>query len=200
MKIALLPGIFFPMPGGAQVQTHNLANKLVRKGHKVDVFLLNKTNIKNNLYNIIIINKLILSFFFYLNFFLKINLSFIFKIYIKSIMIKNKYDIFHFQLINFKMLFLIKVLKSLDQKIIVTFQGIDIQIDKEINYGYRLNKNYEKSLLNTLKDIDVFLSISKNIKNDLLDLGIKKDKIVIIPNSVEIEKIKKFPNNNNNIR
>ena len=115
-------------------------------------------------------------------------------------MIKNKYDIFHFQLINFKMLFLIKVLKSLDQKIIVTFQGIDIQIDKEINYGYRLNKNYEKSLLNTLKDIDVFLSISKNIKNDLLDLGIKKDKIVIIPNSVEIEKIKKFPNNNNNIR
>ena len=71
MNIALLPGVFFPMPGGAQVQTHNLANKLVRKGHKVDVFLLNKTNIKNNLYNIIIINKLILSFFFLFKFFFK---------------------------------------------------------------------------------------------------------------------------------
>ena len=53
MNIALLPGVFFPIPGGAQVQTHNLANKLIKKGHKVDVFLLNKTNIKNNLYNII---------------------------------------------------------------------------------------------------------------------------------------------------
>jgi len=200
MNIALLPGVFFPMPGGAQVQTHNLANKLVKKGHKVDVILLNKTNIKNNLYNIIVINKLILSLFYYLNFFFKINLSFIFKIYLRSIIRKNKYDIFHFQLLNFKMLFLIKVLKSLDQKIIATFQGIDIQIDKKINYGYRLNKNYEKTLLDVLKDIDIFLSISKNIKNDLLDLGIKKDKIIIIPNSVEIEKITKFQNDSNNIR
>ena len=49
MNIALLPGIFFPQPGGAQVQTHNLANKLVRKGHKVDVLILNKTNKINNL-------------------------------------------------------------------------------------------------------------------------------------------------------
>tara|TARA_B100000959_G_C14589591_1_gene463444 strand:- start:179 stop:376 length:198 start_codon:yes stop_codon:yes gene_type:complete len=64
MNIALLPGIFFPQPGGAQVQTHNLANRLIKMGHNVDVFILNKTNIKNNLYNIIVINKLIISFFF----------------------------------------------------------------------------------------------------------------------------------------
>ena len=47
MKIALIPGVFFPQPGGAQVQTHNLANKLVQMGHEVDVILLNRTNIKN---------------------------------------------------------------------------------------------------------------------------------------------------------
>ena len=98
------------------------------------------------------------------------------------------------------MLFLIKVLKSLDQKIIVTFHGIDIQIDKEINYGYRLNKNYEKNLLNTLNDIDIFLAISDNIKNDLLELGINNNKIIIIPDAVEIEKIEKIENNNLNIK
>ena len=65
MKIALIPGVFFPQAGGAQVQTHNLANKLVQMGHKVDVMLLNQTNIKkNNLYNTFVINKFILSFFF----------------------------------------------------------------------------------------------------------------------------------------
>ena len=44
MKIALVPGVFFPQPGGAQVQTHNLANKLIQMGHEVDILLLNKTN------------------------------------------------------------------------------------------------------------------------------------------------------------
>ena len=63
MKIAFIPGVFFPLPGGAQVQIHNLANNLVKKGHEVDVYILNKTNIRNNLYNLILINKFVLSFF-----------------------------------------------------------------------------------------------------------------------------------------
>ena len=66
MKIALIPGVFFPQPGGAQVQTHNLANKLIQMGHEVDILILNQTNIKNNLYNIIVINKIILSIIFYI--------------------------------------------------------------------------------------------------------------------------------------
>lgn len=68
MKIAFISGVFFPLPGGAQVQLHNLANSLIKKGHEVDVYILNKTNIKNNLYNIIIINKFIISFFFTWNY------------------------------------------------------------------------------------------------------------------------------------
>ena len=46
MKIAIIPGAFFPNPGGAQVQAHNLANKLCEKNNKVDILLFNKTNIK----------------------------------------------------------------------------------------------------------------------------------------------------------
>tara|TARA_E500000178_G_scaffold12714_1_gene12238 strand:+ start:8299 stop:9462 length:1164 start_codon:yes stop_codon:yes gene_type:complete len=188
MKIALIPGVFFPQPGGAQVQTHNLANKLIQMGHKVDVLLLNKTNVRNNFYNILIINKFILSLFFYLNEFFKINLSIFLKFYFKKIIEKNKYDIFHFQLLNFKTLFILKILKDLDQKVIVTFQGIDIQIDKNINYGYRLNKSYEKKFLSSINKIDKFFSISENIRKDLLDLGVNNDKIIMIPNAVEKKK------------
>ena len=188
MKIAIIPGVFFPQPGGAQVQTHNLANKLIEMGHEVDVLLLNKTNIKNNFYNILIINKFILSIFFYLNKFFKINLSIFLKFYFKKIIEKNNYDVFHFQLLNFKTLFILKILKDLNQKVIVTFHGVDIQINKNINYGYRLNKSYEKRLLSTLDNIDKFISISENIKKDLLDLGVNKDKIIMIPNGVEKRK------------
>ena len=66
-----------------QVQTHNIANTIVNKGNEIDFFLFNKTNVKNNRYGIIIINKFIISFFFYLNYYLKINLSFLFRLYLK---------------------------------------------------------------------------------------------------------------------
>ena len=188
MKIALIPGVFFPQPGGAQVQTHNLANKLSQMGHEVDILLLNKTNLRNNLYDTLVINKFILSFFFYLSKVFKINFSFYLKIYFKNIIEKNNYDIFHFQLLNFKTLYILKILKDLNQKVVVTFQGIDIQIDRKINYGYRLNELYEKNFLNVIKKIDKFYSISENIKNDLLKLGVNKNKIVMIPNAIEKEK------------
>ena len=42
-------------------------------------------------------------------------------------------------------------MKDLNQKVVVTFQGIDIQIDRKINYGYRLNELYEKTL-NVIKN------------------------------------------------
>ena len=188
MKIAIIPGVFFPQPGGAQVQTHNLANKLVQMGHKVDVLLLNKTNIKNNLYTTLVINKFILSFFFYLNEVFKINFSFYLKLYFKKIIKKNNYDVFHFQLLNFKTLYILELLKDLGQKVVVTFHGVDIQIDNNIKYGYRLNKSYEKRLLNILTKTDKFISISENIKNDLLNLGINQNKIMMIPNAIEKEK------------
>ncbi len=199
MKIAFISGVFFPQPGGAQVQTHNLANTLVNKGHIVDVFIFNKTNIKNNLYKIILINKLIISLFFYLDLYLKVDLSIIFRQYLKFIIKKNKYDIFHFQLLNLKSLYILKTLKSLNQKIIVTFHGIDIQIDKNINYGYRLNNNYEIRLNNLLNNIDIFFSISKNIYKDLIELGVQKEKIVSIPNGIDIKKFSKFLNKDQKI-
>ena len=199
MKIALIPGVFFPQPGGAQVQTHNLANKLIEMGHTVDIILLNKTNIRNNLYNVFTINKFILSLFFYLNKILRINFSFFLKLYFKKIIKKNNYDIFHFHLLNFKTLYVLKILKDLNQKVVVTVHGIDIQIDANINYGYRLNKLYEKNFLNVVSKIDKFFSISQNIKNDLLELGVTENKITMVPNGIEKVKFLQFEESKQNI-
>ena len=81
------------------------------------------------------------------------------------------------------------------QKIAVTFHGIDIQINKEINYGYRLNKDYDKRLKIAVNNTDIFFfSISNNIYNDLLDLGVSKEKIVNVPNGVDIKKISEIKN------
>ena len=42
MKIAFIPSTFLPWIGGAEIQTHNAANKLAENGHEVDIFLLDK--------------------------------------------------------------------------------------------------------------------------------------------------------------
>jgi len=64
MNIAFIPGVFFPQPGGAQVQVNNFANKLIENGLKVDCLIYRKANIKNTNYNIIkckYVNRFILT-------------------------------------------------------------------------------------------------------------------------------------------
>ena len=190
MKIAIVSGIYFPEPGGAQIQSHNFANKLVELGHEVDSYIFNPSDIKINDYNIIVVNKFLSSLIFFFEYYLNIDISFFLEIYFKKIIKEKKYDIWHFNFVNFKSLIIIIFLKKLNQKIIVTFQGVDIQIDQNINYGYRLNKKYNKYLLKTLNKIDLFLNISKTIENDLRKIEVKKNKIIYLPNTVDTKKIK----------
>ena len=143
MKLAIIPGIFFPSPGGAQVQVHNICNKLTDLNLDVDCYIYNKTGISNNKYEIKLISKFLTSLVFFFEYYLNINLKFILKIYLKKIIKKNKYKIFHFIFLNYKSLIIIDCLKEINQKVIVTFQGADIQIDKNINYGFRLDKKYD---------------------------------------------------------
>ncbi len=191
MRIAFISGVFFPKAGGAQVQIHNIANRLSKLGLNVKLFLFNKTNIKNNNYSIIVLNKFIFNIVYFFKYYLDINIFFLLNPYISKLAKKYKIDIWHFSFLNFKSLILINILKNLDQKIIVTFHGIDIQIDRSINYGYRLDKKYDVFLKNTLKRIDKFTYISDTIRDDLLALEVYKDKLIYFPNSVSIEKFEK---------
>jgi glycosyltransferase involved in cell wall biosynthesis len=190
MKIAFISGVFFPIPGGAQVQIHNIANKLFKLGCDVKLLIYNKTNIKNNNYNIILLNKFLLNIVFFFKYYLNLNLFFFLNFYISYLIKKNNFDIWHFSFLNFKSLILINVLKKLDNKakIIVTCHGADVQIDRSINYGFRLNKKYDDLLKSTLDKIDKYTYISKTIKKDLIDLGIKEEKLIYFPNGVNLSK------------
>ncbi len=194
MKIAFFVGIFFPQPGGVQIQTHNIANTLVKMGNDVDLYLLNKSNLKNNLYKIFVINKLIVSLFFYLKYYFRINLSVFLRMYLKYFLKIEKYDLFHFHFLNHKMIYLIENLKYFDKKIIVTFHGADIQVRNDINYGFRINKFYERLLKNIILKIDYFFSISDSIKSEIKSMGVDEKKIYLSPNSVCLDKINQYEN------
>lgn len=188
MKIAIVSGTFFPHPGGAQVQVHNLANKLKLNNINVDCYLFDKTNLTNNNYSIIIFNKLLLNVVFLLKYYLNIKIFYFLKIYLKHIIKSKNYDLWHFNFLNYKSLILIETLKELNQKILVTFQGVDVQINKKINYGYRIDNKYDRYLKKIIKKVNIFSCLSKTIYKDLILLGASENKICFIPNSVEIEK------------
>lgn len=197
MKIAIIPGTFFPHPGGAQVQIHNLANKLIENRIDVICYVFEKTNLNNNKYQINHLNKIILNFVFILKYYFNLKLYFILNLYLKCLIKRNKFDLWHFNFINYKSLILIDCLKNLNQKVLVTFQGVDIQINKSINYGYRLDVKYEEYLNEIINKIDYFTSLSQTIKKDLINLKVSNNKIELIPNAVDLNKfdlIKKTKN------
>ena len=195
MKIAFIPSTFLPWVGGAEIQTHNTANKLSELGHDVDIFLLDKTKIDNKNYNTIKLNKLLINTIFILKYYFKINLSFLLEYYFNKICIIKRYDVWHFQSINFKTLMYIKILKKLKQKIVVTFHGADIQKDESILYGYRFDRKYENFLSENIHFFDKVFAISDDIIKELNFFNFPKEKIIKIPNSIEIKKIANVGNN-----
>lgn len=200
MKIAIFSGTFFPDPGGVQVQVHNLANFFFKKKNlKIDLFLLKKTNIKNNYYNIYNLNRFFLSLVHILKYYFLIDLTFFLTLYLKYFHNIKKYQIFHFHFLNFKSLLLINAIYKINKNIIVTFHGSDIQIKKAINYGNRIDKKFDLYLKSTLKKIMFFTAISKNIEDNILKLHVSKSKIIKIPNGIPLFKFKinhKKKNNN----
>ena len=136
MKIAFIPSTFLPIIGGAEIQTHNLGNKIAEE-HEVDIFLLNYTNIKKKKYNIKTLPLFLINIVYLLKYYFYLDFTFFYSIYFKKIIEKEKYNVWHFHSLNYKTLLFINVLSKLKQKIAVTFQGADIQIQKNIGYGYR---------------------------------------------------------------
>ena len=77
-EYSIYPWYFFPKAGGVQVQVHNIANKLSKTGSNIKLFLYNKTNIKNNKYEIFIFKKFLLNIVFFFKYYLNLNIFFLF--------------------------------------------------------------------------------------------------------------------------
>ena len=79
MKVAFIPSTFLPYVGGAETQTHNVANCITEKGINIDIYVLKNTEIKNSNYNIINLNYFLISFIFITRYYLNIKLDFLLK-------------------------------------------------------------------------------------------------------------------------
>ncbi len=75
--------------------------------------------------------------------------------------------------------------------LIVTPHGEDIHIIPEINFGLRMDPVKDRKITQSLLRADACTAISTDVKNSLLDAGAKQEKIVEIPNGIDLERFDK---------
>ena len=82
----------------------------------------------------------------------------------------------------------------LEKKIphLVRCVGEDIQIEEKISYGYRINKRIDNLLKKNYVKSDCMIAVSNSIKSEFLKIGVKKKKIKLISNGVDLDRIKRF--------
>lgn len=186
MKILMYTGAFLPRIGGAELVVHHLAEGLARIGADITVATFYRSKKKllcsYNLRRISTLRGLG-----------RLKGRRFDKIYKKykeiklANLIKNEQpDIIHVHYLYPTGYEILKLKQKLGIKtpIAVTSHGIDIQKNETINYGLRLDPETEKKILYTMNHVDKVIAISDDIYDEYISLGMSKDKIAEIPNTV----------------
>ncbi len=181
MKIAFLMFDFLPRIGGAQTFTYNLIRTLATRSHKIHLYLPYKSYKKTILLPPIK-NVKIFPILFWEDSFIKhfpdlISWNLLLRQYI------YKYDVW--QVIGaYPAGYISKVLIA-KVPIVLRCYGEDIQKDKSLNYGIRLNPILEQKIKETLAAMSMLVALTSSLKNCYLELGANDNKIVEIPNAID---------------
>ncbi len=82
--------------------------------------------------------------------------------------------------------------------LIVTIHGSDILTCSEVNYGARLSRRLDSIIHKTLKASDFIISASTATYKTALKLGVRKDRLYLIPNGVDLKRF--CPKKSNKIK
>lgn len=75
--------------------------------------------------------------------------------------------------------------------LVITPHGADIHVIPELNHGLRLNPVFKSKIEYALKKADALTAISDSIAASLREAGAPEEKIVKIPNGVDVERFNK---------
>lgn len=76
---------------------------------------------------------------------------------------------------------------------VVQSHGADVQVVPEINYGALIDPTQFEKIKMVIKEADKLVAVSSINKQNMIDLGANPDKIDIVHNGVDVDKINKIP-------
>lgn len=71
--------------------------------------------------------------------------------------------------------------------------GADVQVVKEIGYGALLNDDLKEKIMKVIKHSNHIIAISEINKQNILALGAEENKVSVIHNGIDVEKINAIP-------
>lgn len=189
-KTILLPtDSFLPMIGGMEIGLHNIALRLNNKGYVPILIIPFQNYFKIKLKRISLPYKIVPSFpklSLMLLRYEKLTL-FLFGLILKAINYYYKINIFHVTSCYPIGIVVIKYAKTNNIPVIVRAVGADIQIDKSIDYGVRIDPRVDKLIKEWLPQADYLIATTNSIVKEYEKLGVNQKKIKKIPNGVCVD-------------
>lgn len=188
MRLAVLIPSFLPKLGGAQIFAHNVSLQLHRLGHVVELYTTaeNSTRFGYSFdYRVIGLPPYFFSIIKRLPFAVGLKLS---GIYLGKIQKARRYHGW-LAVMSYPSGYAVAGLRG-SVPIVLRCSGEDIQRNHGLNYGIRLNANLEGRLKKILLSYDRLVALTDSVRDDFRDLGVSDDKVVEIPNGVDISRFK----------
>ena len=202
MKIFFLTSTFYPSIGGVEVGIHNLAINMSNLGNQVyvvcpfqSIYIPKKFQLP---YKVIPLPP---KFFYFVKFIEFPPIKLIYSIYYYILFKIYKPEFWHISMSYPAGFSFLQFSKFSNSPYLIMSVGVDIQINKESSYGFRLNKNINKLFVNYFRSISNHVAASSCLETQYRELGVKNEKIYRIPNGVDLKRfnIKKnsvYKNNN----
>jgi glycosyltransferase involved in cell wall biosynthesis len=177
--------------GGLQVCVHNICNRHVKAGDEVYVFCCDaqKQTIKTD--------YKVRSFLRFrgINQFYPISKYFITS-YVKRLQKKYNFDLWQIDGGYPYGAFLIDYFRKYKIPCILRCCGDDIQINEELDYGIRRNKRVNEIISKNYYRYPAAVAITETVKEEYLKLKMPEESIHLIPNGVDIARLKGNPTQN----
>jgi len=180
MKVCMISSSFLPTIGGLQFQVKWLAEELANRG--IEIYLLSYSDGEK----FIDIQKSGFPKFINMN----DRNSFLRFIKLYKIIREISPDILHIHMAEM-IAFEISVLKTfgfIKLPFLITSHGMDIMVDKEINYGFRLKLINSLAIKYMLSKSSRHVIVGKSMRRFALDAGSKSNKILEINNGIPTRK------------
>ena len=191
MKIFYLTSTFYPSIGGVEVGIHNLSINMNNLGHSVYIVCpWQARNIPNKSelpYELILLPP---KFFYLVKFidFLPVRLIYLIYFYILNKIYKP--DFWHISMSYPAGFSFLPFAKIFNPNYLVRSVGVDIQLHKDTNYGYRLNKTINNLFKKNFKDFPNHIAASDCLVDEYKKLSVLKKNIYKIPNGVNLNRFK----------
>ena len=191
-KIALPTPSFLPAIGGAEVGLHNIAKTLKAKGHEPYVItsFTHAMSLRQMMvqipYTVLYYPPKLLTIYGSLNGSGN-QLIHLFHYYLQK---RYRFDFWH-ATFGFPVgTAVIQFCKKNGLSHLVRCVGEDIQIDRSIKYGMRLNPRVDRHIRSWLPEADNVIATTKTMIAEYQDVGVTDDKILSIPNGIELSRFR----------